>query len=177
MVRYFAFVIHGKNDSEPKPPGSYKLGTNPQKSIFVTFSQTTPKSNEEINIRLARQTFTSPFSKIYEIEVQNQGNIAVYGLKTELYYDDERVESYSTGTIPPYGKATKEIKVNYGFFGTKAPESVSVVAHGQSLKISTEATKIATLQIITILLFCIVILITIFFKNHILQYVQQLKGG
>ena len=36
-LRHFTFVIHGKDSVKPYAAGSYKLGTNPQKDVFVSF--------------------------------------------------------------------------------------------------------------------------------------------
>jgi len=38
-LRHFSFVNHGTSDTKPFPPGSYKLGANPQKDVFVSFGK------------------------------------------------------------------------------------------------------------------------------------------
>ena len=50
-LRHFAFVIHGVDSSKPYPPGSYKLGANPQKDVYVSFGKLPKMRNPKISIK------------------------------------------------------------------------------------------------------------------------------
>jgi transglutaminase-like putative cysteine protease len=158
-LRHFAFVIHGENDSYPIPPGSYKLGPNPQKDIFVTFGQMPADLAEDISIgHIQERSFL--FSKDrYKITIMNRSAMAYYDLNTEILFDGIKKSEFTVDVLPPFGKHEEIIEVTYGLFNASSPTKISVAANGFSTTFLTQKSRVVTIQLI---IFFIVIIAVLF---------------
>jgi len=134
-LRHFNFVNHGIDPNMPYPPGSYKLGSNPQKDVFVNFGQLPQErtSSPQITARVGNNL---PFiGARAEIEIYNSGPVALYDLDAEVLFDNAFVMSEPIEFLAPFSTATFTVRIPFSFMGTKTPTKVFISVDGSSLEI------------------------------------------
>ncbi len=101
-LRHFSFVFHGINPEKPYPPGLYKLATNPQKDVFISFTKkltnedSTPLLTTAVDLEL-------PFLKPkLIISIQNPGPLALYSKNIQVS-QNETAKTYFIESLPPFG--------------------------------------------------------------------------
>lgn len=136
-LRHFAFVIHGIDDTNPVAPGSYKLGSNPQKDVYVSFGQLPTERNSTPIIR-ARRVNTLPFlgGKV-SVSVTNPGPQAIYNLTPTVGYDETVIATEYVEVMPPHNTFSFEADIPYSFFGTKTPDNIVVNVDDTMLQVPT----------------------------------------
>lgn len=130
-MRHITFAIQGSSDNSPFPPGSYKLGPNPQKDVFVSFSNPValPDSVPEISID---QKDSLPFSGVVlEANVQNSGMSAIYDTRLTVSSKGEEIFAKELDILLPFQSRKVELALPYGFFGSNLPSEV-IVRVGES---------------------------------------------
>lgn len=119
-MSHFAFVIHGKNDTYPLPPGAYKNENQKEKQIFVSFSEETMKEDVFeffINNNPATRMFSLK-KNFFEVVFKRSGGAALYSQnitssdKNGLY-----PSSWFFEVIPPFS----EFGIN---FSLRPPEQL-----------------------------------------------------
>jgi hypothetical protein len=158
-LRHFAFVIHGLDSVKPYTPGSYKLGPNPQKDVFVNFGSLPDKRNPTIklNYKLIRNI---PFtSTLYEIEVINEGPSAMYNFKPTVIFDNKTYEEKYIEVLPPYGKSYFEVSIPHSILGRNTPSIAEIVVLDNILELKTFKNKAITDSLFVISLLAILIII------------------
>lgn len=172
-LRHFAFVIHGADDKKPYPAGSYKLGTNPQKDVNVTYGQLTTKRTPEIKVT-NRVLSQLPFSdEIVGTKIENYGPTAIYNYSLKPLYDPNLANGYegkaeNIDVIPPFGFYETNIKVPYSFLGRTTPAKVELLVNGtkQSEFVTYKNyLTISNLLLVCVLMFFLIFLIYLVFKN------------
>lgn len=166
-LRHFVFVIHGTSSTKPYPPGSYKLGTNPQKDVFINFGNL-PEARKD-NIEISASTKNSFFllNKRLLITLKNTGTAASYKVDPYILFGESKITLKEVDVIPPYGNITLEAKVPYNFLGFKNTDTIKVFAGGKSLEIPSNIDVYiqASLIIISFLLIVFLIFIIIRMKR------------
>lgn len=158
-LRHFTFVIHGLDSVKPYTPGSYKLGPNPQKDVFVNFGTLPEKRNPTIklNYNLIRNI---PFtSSLYEIEVINEGPSAMYNFKPTIIFDDKTYEEKYIEVLPPFGKSYFKVSIPYSILGRNTPSKAEVVVLDTVLELKTFKNKVITDSLFVLSLLAILIII------------------
>ena len=156
-LRHFTFVIHGKNDTKPYAPGSYKLGPNPQKDVFVSFGKL-PENRISTPTLTATAIRTIPFlDNIYDVKIYNPGPAAIYSLYPTVYFDNKEHSRDFIDILPPYSSYEMQIKVPFSLLGKNTPDIVKVLADGSVVTISTNKTQIVINSLL--ILFAILILV------------------
>jgi hypothetical protein len=149
-LRHFTFVIHGKDDTTPYPPGSYKLGPSPQKDVFVNFGQL-PKeriSKPEISAKVKNNL---PFMHTQiSVIIKNPGPTALYNLEPAIYYDEVLAERTIIPVLPPYASYEFKSQIPFSFLGTKTPEQVVVVAANTKVQIPSNKTQVIIYNLLAI---------------------------
>jgi hypothetical protein len=166
-LRHFAFVIHSKNSSESYPPGSYKLGDNPQKDVHVSFGEfeTLPEErSDNIQISFSKSNLASLFSKNLNIEIENKGMSAIYNLAPDVKFDGVSVKSDYLQILAPHGKYLLPIKISYGILGSKTPASMTVEVGNMLVDIPTGKSEIIIYQLVILSTVLLVILIAVYIK-------------
>jgi transglutaminase-like putative cysteine protease len=167
-LRHLAFVIHGKDANLPYPPGSYKLGSNPQKDVFVNFSQF-PSELPESKLDIKVDNF--------KVKATNSGPTSLQNPKIEVYFDDELSQTYESKTLPSFGSLAFDIPIPQGFLGRNLPQNIKLVSGDQSVVIPTNRQNVIIHQLIVILSFILLTVsfvlifvkrkkIILFIKNH-----------
>lgn len=158
-LRHFTFVIHGSDATKPFPPGSYKLGTNPQKDVYVSFGQLPEKRNGEVEISvLGRENIPFLFSKINVI-IKNKGPAALYNLSPQVYFDESLAYAKLTEVLPPFSEMPMEISVPFSFFGNKTPETITILVSDQKVEIPTNKNQAIIYSLIVFSVFLIVLIL------------------
>jgi transglutaminase-like putative cysteine protease len=166
-LRHFAFVIHGQSSVMPYPPGSYKLGPNPQKDVFVSFGQLpeTRISIPEITIKPFR---ILPFlSSIYNVTISNPGPTAIYSPNPTIYYDNVEKTRDLVDVLPPYSTKLIQISLPHSFLGKDMPSVIKVAVGSSQTEILTNKKQIVvdSLLIVSVILIVIMALILIKVKK------------
>ena len=136
-LRHFTFVIHGQNTQFPFPPGSYKLGPNPQKDVFVSFGQLPEDRQGHTEIFLQSNNFIDYLTNNIEVQVKNIGPAALYNLSPEIYFDQKLFRTENISILPPFAVFHTNINVPFSFLGRKTPAVVKVSTSDQEVEITT----------------------------------------
>lgn len=163
-LRHFAFVIHGKNDTQPYPPGSYKLGANPQKDVYVSFGQLPPARNSvpQISVTLSRNI---PFlDTIYAVKVYNPGPSSLEVFFPTVYFDNKEHFRDFVQSLPPYAIYQTQIRVPFSFFGKDTPKSIRVVVNESQVELSTNKIQVLTNSLLILFAFLILAVVFVMIK-------------
>jgi len=158
-LRHFAFVIHGIDSIKPYTPGSYKLGPNPQKDVFVNFGSLPEKRNSSVKLSydLIRNI---PFtSTLYEVEVINEGPAAIYNLKPTIIFDNKVYEEKYIDVLPPFGKSYFKVSIPYSVLGRNTPSKTEIVVLDTILDLKTFKNRAITDSLFILFLLAVLILI------------------
>jgi hypothetical protein len=126
-LRHFVFVIHGIDSSKPYAPGSYKLGANPQKDVFVNLgSEPDLLSKKKLSIE-AFLTSKIPFiSHRLNIKITNSGPSALYDQPVIVYFDNNKFDSKTIDRLLPFDQYGYSLDIPFSFFGRNSPSSIMV---------------------------------------------------
>lgn len=154
-LRHFAFVIHGKDSTKPYPPGSYKLGLNPQKDVYVSFG------------KLPENRITIPNLSVksnYSVEVYNPGPEALYSLYPTVYFDKIEHSKDFIEIFPPFGTYKFQVKVPFSLLGKNTPDKIKIVADSSTIIVSTNKTQMIIVSLIALFALFLVIILGILYK-------------
>lgn len=163
-LRHFAFVIHGDSPIKPYAPGSYKLGPNPQKDVFVSFGKL-PESRISIPRLSIVTNKTLPFmDSHYTVTINNPGPSALYSLYPTIYFDGKETSRDFIEVLTPFSNKTVDVKVPFSLLGKNTPNEVKVAVEGSEIKISTNKSQVIINSLLSILLICAAVLIAVLVK-------------
>ena len=159
-LRHFTFVIHGSSSTHPYPPGSYKLGSNPQKDVYVSFGQlpNNKVSIPEVKIEPVRNL--PLFSSLYETTITNPGPSALYSISPIIYYDSLENNRTNINVLPPFSRHQIEITIPYSILGKDTPNILRVSVNSSSTELITNKKQVILYSLIAVLIF--ISLLTIF---------------
>lgn len=106
-MSHFAFVIHGRSDIAPPPPGSFKSESDESKQIFVNLGNENQNLElEKIDIEEVNPAFSYSIKKsTINFKLINASRKAVYSQK--LTYDGNlylKPSEWYFDAVPPYGR-------------------------------------------------------------------------
>jgi len=163
-LRHFAFVIHGESPTTPYAPGSYKLGPNPQKDVFVSFGQLPDNkiSIPQVSINPFR---TLPFfSTIYTVTVTNPGPVALYSLYPIVYYDGIEKTKDFIEILPPFSSHQIQLTIPHSFLGKDMPNIIKVSVGQSEAETLTNKKQIVINSLLVVLGVLIVVMSIIFIR-------------
>lgn len=168
-LRHFTFVLHGKDPQKPYPPGSYKLGANPQKDVFVNFGSLPDErvSHPEITVEAKRPLPFAP-TKL-TITIKNPGPIALYNLMPAISFNGQISSSERIEVLPPYSKYEIVSSVPYSFLGRNTPNSVRILVADSQVEVPTNKSQIILESSVTILLALLIVVVLILLKFRRVQ--------
>jgi len=149
-LRHFTFVIHGESSTTPYPPGSYKLGSNPQKDVYVSFGKLPEERSNNLNISFAPVRVLPFLNSIYSVRIENPGPQAMYDVYPVTYFDNKEVNRNYIEVIPPYSNYKMNVTVPFSILGKGSPNIVEVRAGGSSISIETNKTQVITYSLLAI---------------------------
>lgn len=163
-LRHFAFVIHGVDSQKPYPPGSYKLGPNPQKDVFVNFGQLPTERSSKINIVSEVAKFIPFTSQEIQIKIENTGAVAIYNLQPQIYFDNKLIETKNIPALPPYGNYAFSLKIPFSFLGRNTPDLLKIIASDQKIEIKSAKTEVIIYNLASIFLISLILTLFILIK-------------
>lgn len=125
-LRHFTFVIHSNDPNLPYPPGSYKLGENPQKDVFVNFGRSLDIKPESSKSELEISQLVPLTSTKVHITLTNTGQSAIYNKKFNIFYDDRLAETVTQDVLLPFSSVSHTIKIPISFLGIRTPDKIKV---------------------------------------------------
>lgn len=163
-LRHFTFAIHGESSNMPYPPGSYKLGPNPQKDVYVSFGKLPDNRINSLRVSFT-PVRTLPFlNSLYTVNVANPGPQAMYSLYSIVYFDNKEASRDFIEVIPPYATYKTNLTVPFSILGKGSPDIVEVRVGGNSAKIATNKTQVILHSLLAISAIFIVVIIFILIR-------------
>lgn len=139
-MNHFAFVMHGEDPTSPTPPGSYKLGANPQKDIFISLGELSPEKHIKPEINLSQKN-TLPFQGVkLAVDITNKSGEALYNETFRLFFDGEAQFEREVGIVLPFEKRTLEFSIPYGILGRNTPDEVLLLSSGEEFSYKPDKT-------------------------------------
>lgn len=178
-LRHFAFVMHGVSSTKPYAPGSYKLGSNPQKDVFVSFGQLTPTKNNNVSITASKTSFIPFLASELNIKIFNSSPSALYNLMPTIYFDKKVNETLSIQILPPFSTSELKTKIPFSFLGRNTPDIVTISVAGSELNVPTNKNQVIIYNLLIIFGFLAIIILIILFrlkKISISRSVQYIKN-
>jgi transglutaminase-like putative cysteine protease len=171
-LRHITFVNHGADPLKPYAPGSYKLGPNPQKDVFVSFAKLPDYTTEYINLKAETKERIPLIKNFVQVSVYNPGPKAEYDLKPKIYFDGTLTDQNELiDYILPFSSHKFNINIPVSFLGITTPDKVSVKVKNESIEIPSYKTT-AIINSLTLLLLILLIFTAIFiliFKRHTIK--------
>ncbi len=166
-LRHFTFVIHGESATKPYAPGSYKLGANPQKDVFVSFGKLAENRNSVPTLSAQTKRLIPFFNSKYLVKIYNPGPGAIYSLYPTVFFDNVQKSRDFVAILPPYAYSETEIDVPFSLLGKSTPDKIKVVADGSQIEIPTNKTQIviSSLLALFIVFFAIVMAVLVKLKK------------
>jgi len=141
-LRHFTFVIHGIDSEHPFPPGSYKLGANPQKDVFVSFGELPIQKTPSLEL-VAPEISKIPFvDKKIIVKVNNNGPTAIYNLGVDIYFDSKLVDTKQLASLLPLASGEITIDLFSGLIAKDYPSIIKVVTKDTFVEIPTNKTEV-----------------------------------
>jgi len=168
-LRHFTFVIHGKNDQKPYAPGSYKLGPNPQKDVFVSFGQLPEERTSHPQIKVGSQRIIPFFGTLFSLSIENPGLTALYNLKPTVLFDNEVKSTQTIEVLPPFAQEKMEVKIPFNFLGKGVPEKAFVEIQDQKTELPTYKIQVIISSLAVIFVLIIILTLGILIKLKKIQ--------
>jgi transglutaminase-like putative cysteine protease len=169
-LRHFAFVIHGASVKEPYAPGSYKLGPNPQKDVFVSFGRLPAERNSipQIKIKTVRNIPFLDFQ--YGVDIYNPGPSTMYSFYPSVYFDNVLRTRDLVQILPPFSTYHAQIKIPYNLLGKNMPDNVKVVVNEVQINMLTNKSQVIINSLIILFAIFIFLLILVLIKLGKLKF-------
>lgn len=151
-LRHFTFVIHGQSSTKPYPPGSYKLGTNPQKDVFVNFGSLPDKRVSYPQISYVNNQPLPFLNNKILVKVYNPGPVALYNLTPDIVFDSKDTKGTTIDVLPPYATYDMVLNVPFSFLGNKTPDKIQVILLDQRVEIPTFKQQVIIYNLLAIFL-------------------------
>ncbi|MBL7036575.1 transglutaminase domain-containing protein [Candidatus Microgenomates bacterium] len=164
-LRHFTFVIHGEQDSQPYSPGSYKLGTNPQKDVFVSFGSLPEERNSKPTVTAQVGGWIPFLPNKLKLKIDNPGPVALYSVTPTILFDQSATESkLFIESLLPFQTYEISLDIPFSFLGTNTPEKVTVLVEGESVTVPTNKNQVVIYNLLFIFFSTILVLLTFLFR-------------
>jgi len=164
-LRHFTFVIHGKSSTKPYPAGSYKLGANPQKDVFVSFGSLPQERNSKVTLETKMDGWIPLVANSLDVTVQNPGPTALYNIKPKVYFDNTETKTpFAFDVLLPFQTYRSHVSIPFSFLGAKTPEIVKVLVDGESVTVATNKKQVVVYNLLFVFLFITLIIAVILFR-------------
>lgn len=173
-LRHFTFVIHGLDSIKPYPPGSYKLGANPQKDVFVNFGRLPEKRNAEPEVAIAEKRNIPFLSQKFVVQVKNPGPSSINNLAVGVYFDQKEQQTIKVPILTPFSNYEFEIAVPFSFLGSTTPHNVSVKAGSAVVEVATAKNLVIIYSLVLFSVFLIALIIFLLIRTKRVQFANFL---
>jgi transglutaminase-like putative cysteine protease len=163
-LRHFTFAYHGKDPTMPYPPGSYKLGPNPQKDIFVNFGEYPEDKKQKLEIYSEVVSKVPLINKKVIVRIRNTGSSAIYNLSPQIEFDDKIVNTMLVDALVPYSVFEMETEIPFSLFARKTPNEIKITASESEVVVKTNKQSIVIQNILVLFLTLLFAFIAILYK-------------
>ena len=163
-LRHFTFVIHGESEVKPYAPGSYKLGANPQKDVFVSFGKLSQETSTYPEISASLKHGLPFMSSTLTVKVKNPGPSALYSLYPTVHFDQHEYFKDFDEVLPPFGTFETKVKVPYSFLGKDTPGVIRVVVDGSQVEIPANKNRVILTSLLSTFIVFIIIILAIIIR-------------
>ncbi len=164
-LRHFAFVIHGKSSVKPYPAGSYKLGSNPQKDVFVSFGSLPKERNQDYKINAKIDVWVPLIANRLELNIENPGPSASYNIRPRVFFDGVEIETSEViDTLLPFQSYKTYVDIPFSFLGTKTPMNVKIMVGSQEVDVATNKSQVVLYNLLFIFVVIILVILTILIR-------------
>lgn len=147
-LKHITFVIHGQDDSYPYPAGSYKLGAQPQKDVFVSLGANTKETTGTPEIVSKVKLITPVTPTFISTTITNTTPYAIYNSVAKVFLDDTEYQNEPIAMLPPFASHTFESKIPASFLGRNTPERIHIDYAGTSIDVPSFKTKIVVANLV-----------------------------
>ena len=145
-LRHFAFVAHGQDPDKPYPAGSYKLGENPQKDVYISFGQLPDQKVIAAEVSYTLSPFRPATDRTLSVFIKNNGPSAHENYTLTLNVDGSLNEQ--TLTVPPYTSRRVDFAIKDGFFGEYTPQSIQLTTPLETYTIPTQIKDVILINLL-----------------------------
>lgn len=163
-LRHFAFVIHGEQDTQPYPPGSYKLGTNPQKDVYVSFGELPADRNSNPKFSVAMERNIPFLDTLYSVKIYNPGPASLDAFYPTVYFDNKEHSRDFVQILPPYATYQTQIKIPFSPLGKNTPNSIKVVVNESQIELSTNKIQVVVNSLLVVFVLFIIIIVLVLIR-------------
>lgn len=171
-LRHFTFVVHGKDSKTPYAAGSYKLGSNPQKDVFVSFGSLPTDRNSILKLNVKIEKWIPLISNKLDLTISNNGPIAIYNLKPKIFFDNIEIESNKQSltslneinVLLPFQKYDTSLDIPFSFLAAKTPDVIKIIVNDQEISVQTNKKQVVIYNLIAIFVIAIIVLLIILFR-------------
>lgn len=164
-LRHFSFVTHGRSSTKPYPAGSYKLGSNPQKDVFVSFGSLPTERNSKLKIDAYLESWIPLVSNKLDLVITNPGPSALYNIQPRVFFDNTEVAvNGNVDMLLPFQTYKTYVDIPFSFLGTKTPDKVRVLVGIEEVTVSTNKNQVVLYNLLFIFIVAILILLTVLFR-------------
>lgn len=171
-LRHFAFVIHGNDSENPISPGSYKIGSNPQKDVYVNFGQLPLNRKENLVLEASIDKYFFISRKIY-IKLENRGISTIYNINAKIYSNDKPSQEFYINTLPPYATYQLVEKIPISFLARETPKTITISALSKDLTIPPPFKTDLIFQILIIFVIITVIIFGVLYKTGKIKFLKN----
>ncbi len=172
-LRHFAFVMHGKSSTKPYPAGSYKLGTNPQKDVFVSFGSLPVERYSKLSIDAYLEGWIPLVSNKLDVVITNPGPSAMYNIKPRVFFDEQEVNTNgAVDILLPFQSYKTYVDIPFSFLATKTPDKVKVVVATEEVLVSTNKTQVVLYNLLFIFVVAILLILTVMIRLKKFSFVK-----
>jgi len=170
-LRHFTFVVHGVDSTKPYAPGSYKLGANPQKDVFVNFGHLSDNnSTQNFTIKAKVVTKIPLLSYKIAVEVINNGGAAVYNKDAIVYFDNQKRSTHNFGYLLPFTSKEYTVDIPFSLLGLKTPQTITVSFMDQTTSLPGTKSVIIVSNLIVVFVLVIVIFLVAIIRSRRLRF-------
>ena len=164
-LRHFTFVVHGKDSTKPYAAGSYKLGANPQKDVFVSFGSLPTVRNSKLELGAKIAIWVPFISNKLDLSISNSGPVAVYNLIPKVYFDGiEQTSKNNLDVLLPFQTYKTSLDIPFSFLASKTPDIIKIVVNEDEIVVPTNKKQVIIYNLLFIFIIAILILLTIIIR-------------
>lgn len=163
-LRHFAFVIHGQDPLTPYSPGQIKLGDNPQKDVFVNFSQLPVNRTSHPEITVETKQILPFLPTRLNITVHNPGPVSLNKIATDILFDDITHKEDYQEIMPPFSNTVITTDIPFSFLGKNTPGKITIIAGDKEISVAGPKKQVIIYNLIFLSIIVIFLVIYILIR-------------
>jgi hypothetical protein len=163
-LRHFAFVIHGESSTYPPSAGSYKLGYQPERDVFVSLGGKPELINEKVSIDIQIVKEIPLVKYKAKFIIANNGQSALYNQDADIFFDGKFVKKENIKVLLPFSSYEFELDIPFSFLGKNTPAKISLSILNNINEVRGVKDQVIMMNILAIFIVVIILVSLIIFK-------------